>query len=158
METLLERVLRIETLQAIATLNVDFCHYLDYNKVDELVDLFTEDASYSHGPRKSRGRDEIRKIFSGRQATGVRTSRHLQTGLKITLLNQQCAEGTSVCLTFACDGAPPVSPATPFLVADFIDQYQYGADGRWRISKRHIERIFTAPTNSGPVGLETNKS
>jgi hypothetical protein len=59
-------------------------------------------------------------------------------------------------MTFACDGIPPISPATPFLVADFIDEYQHCPDGRWRISKRHIERIFTASDNKGPVGLLNN--
>jgi len=80
----------------------------------------------------------------------------MQTGLKIVLLNSQEATGRSVCLTFACDGPPPISPATPFLVADFIDEYQYCADGRWRIRNRHIERIFTASDNKGPVGMGNN--
>jgi hypothetical protein len=80
----------------------------------------------------------------------------MQTGLKITMKSAELAEGYSVCMTFACDGIPPISPATPFLVADFIDEYQHCQDGRCRISKRHIERIFTASDNKGPVGLLNN--
>jgi hypothetical protein len=156
METLLERVERIETRLALESLNVDFCHFLDCNKIEELVDLFTENARYSHGLRISCGRDEIHNLFAGRVSEGVRTSRHMQTGLKITLENEEKAVGKSVCLTFACDGPPPISPATPFLVADFIDEYLYCSDGRWRIQKRHIERIFTASGNKGPVGLVDN--
>jgi hypothetical protein len=152
METDVEKLNRLEARLAIEALNCDFCHFLDGNMLDELVELFTEDARYSHGLRLSSGRDEIRRLFTGRIKSGVRTSRHMQTGLKITLHNSAEAEGKSVCLTFACDGPPPVTPATPFLVADFIDEYQCGADGRWRIRKRHIERIFTAEGNSGPVG------
>ena len=147
-----ERLERLETQLAIEALNADFCHYLDGNMIEELVDLFTEEAVYSHGLRLSCGRDEIRQLFTDRVIKGVRTTRHLQTGLKITLQHGEKAVGRSVCLTFACDAPPPISPATPFLVADFIDEYQYGADGRWRIRKRHIERIFTAPNNKGPVG------
>ncbi len=153
METRLERLDSIEARLAIEALNADFCHYLDGNMIEELVELFTEKAKYSHGLRLSCGRDEIRKLFTDRIKEGVRTSRHMQTGLKITLRNSREATGKSVCLTFACDGPPPVSPATPFLVADFIDEYQYCADGSWRIRKRHIERIFTASENKGPVGL-----
>jgi len=81
----------------------------------------------------------------------------MQTGLKITLQNRVKAAGRSVCLTFACDAPPPIFPATPFLVADFIDEYHYGADGRWRIRKRHIERIFTAAENKGPIGSKNTQ-
>lgn len=153
MATYLERLERLEAKMAIEALNVDFCYYLDHNLVEELVDLFTEDARYSHGPRLSCGRAEIRALFARRASGGTRTSRHLQTGLKITLSTARQASGTSVCLTFACDGHPPISPATPFLIADFIDDYLLCADGRWRIHKRDIVRIFTASDNKGPVGL-----
>ncbi len=156
METSLEKLARIETRLAIEALNVDFCHFLDGNMIEQLVELFTEDARYSHGSRLSCGRDEIRQLFVSRTAERVRTSRHMQTGLRITLRNSEEAEGKSVCLTFAGDGPPSISPATPFLVADFIDEYQCGVDGRWRIRNRHIERIFTASDNKGPVGIETN--
>ncbi|SHO43826.1 nuclear transport factor 2 family protein [Desulfopila aestuarii] len=156
METQIERLERLETRLAIESLNADFCHYLDCNMIDELVELFTEEARYSHGLRRSCGRDEIRRLFTDRTRKGERTSRHMQTGLKITMRSPVEADGRSVCMTFACDGLPPISPATPFLVADFIDEYQYCSDGRWRIRKRHIERIFTAPDNTGPVGLVNN--
>ncbi len=158
METLLENLDRIAARQAIEDLNVNFCHFLDGNRIEELVELFTEDARYSHGPRVSCGKNEITALFTGRSAEGVRTSRHMQTGLRITLQNTETAAGESVCLTFACDGPPPISPATPFLVADFVDEYSRCADGRWRIKKRHIERIFTASDNTGPIGLEKKKS
>lgn len=151
METPDNRIERIETRLAIEDLNRDFCHYLDYGMVEELADLFTEDCSYSHGNRVSSGRGEVCALFLDRIAVGVRTSRHLQTGLKIVMLDSRNATGKSVCLTFGCDQSPPISPATPFLVADFIDEYLRSSDGRWRIHKRHIERIFTAAENKGPV-------
>ncbi len=56
-------------------------------------------------------------------------------------------------MTFACDDSPPVSPASPHLVADFIDEYICSSNGQWLINKRHIERIFVAADNIGPVGL-----
>ncbi len=151
METPEKRIERIEIRLEIEDLNRDFCHYLDYGMAEELVRLFTEDCSYSHGSRLSSGRDEVHALFSDRISAGVRTSRHLQTGLKITVHDSKRASGKSVCLTFACDQSPPITPATPFLVADFIDEYLRSSDGKWRIHKRHIERIFTAAENKGPV-------
>ena len=154
METMNERLERLERHLALEELNADFCRYLDNNMIEELADLFCEDADYSHGARTSRGRAEIHALFSKRLAAGPRTSRHMQTGLRITEVNAQSARGYSVCMTFAFDGVPPISAADPFLVADFIDEYRLCRDGRWRFAKRHIERIFTAPENNGPVGLD----
>jgi len=67
------------------------------------------------------------------------------------------AAGQSVCLTFGANARPPVSPAEPYLVADFTDEYRRCSDGRWRIQKRHIERIFTAQSNKGPEGAENQQ-
>ena len=132
-------------------LNADFCYYLDHGETDRLVDLFTADAVYTHGERLSSGRDAINKLFSHRNAPGTRTARHMQSGLRFRLLDRNTATGTSVCMTFAADVQPPVSSATPHLVADFSDEYELCTDGCWRISRRHIERIFIAPQNEGPI-------
>ena len=117
-----------------------------------MLALFTETANYSHGTRKSVGRSEIAKVFTRRSEGGPRTARHLYSGLQLQIHSANSASGTSVCMTFACNGEAPIVPATPYLVADFIDQYERGSDGIWRISARHIERIFVADSNTGPVG------
>lgn len=140
--------------QAITDLNNDFCYYLDHGLVDELVDLFCEDALYTHGQRTSNGREEVRQLFESRRGAKNRTSRHIQSGLRIEITQATLATGRSVCLTFGADAPPPVIPATPYLVADFIDEYRRCDDSRWRISRRHIERIFVAETNVGPEGTK----
>ena len=140
--------------QAITDLNNDFCHYLDHGLVDELVDLFCEEALYTHGQRTSNGREEVRRLFEPRRGAKNRTSRHIQSGLRIKIADASRASGRSVCLTFAADAPPPVSPASPYLVADFIDEYRRCNDGRWRIKRRHIERIFVAESNTGPEGTK----
>lgn len=152
METVEERIAHLEIRQALEDLNNNFCYYLDKGNITELVDLFCEDARYSHGDRVSCGRQEIRKLFQLRSSAGVRTSRHLQTGLRLSIESKVSAVGESVCTTFAADEPSPISPAIPHLVADFTDEYKYCPDGRWRIKKRHINRIFTAPDNKGPIG------
>ena len=144
--------LRIE--RELRDLNADFCYYLDHGETDRLVDLFTADAKYTHGDRSSVGRDAINELFSNRNAPGTRTARHMQTGLRFKVIDEESATGNSVCMTFAANEQPPVSAAMPHLVADFIDEYQRCTDGRWRISRRHIERIFTDPNNEGPIGAK----
>ena len=140
--------------QAITDLNNDFCYYLDHGQVDELVELFCEDALYTHGRRTSRGREEVRQLFESRRGAKRRTTRHIQSGLRIEITDATRAIGRSVCLTFGADASPPIIPATPYLVADFIDEYRKCDDGLWRLRSRHIERIFVAETNRGPEGTK----
>lgn len=137
---------------ALIDLNNDFCYCLDHGLIDELVDLFCEDTLYTHGKRISTSRDEVRQLFAGRSGAKTRTSRHIQSGLKVHITDRHNAIGQSVCLTFGANEPPPISPATPYLVADFTDEYRLCDDGRWRIKKRHIERIFVADDNIGPEG------
>lgn len=152
MATQLSSEARTQVEFALRRLNADFCYYLDHNDTAGLVDLFTADAKYSHGPRLSVGRDAINELFAKRNDSGDRTARHMQSGLRFEIIDETSAIGNSVCMTFAADEKPPIATAMPHLVADFIDQYELCADGRWRISRRHIERIFTAPQNEGPIG------
>jgi hypothetical protein len=139
---------------ALQDLNTAFTYFLDHDRIDDLVDLFTEDAVYTHAERRSEGRVAIRALFTARADAGVRTCRHLYTGLKLDIENEASARGGSVCMTFAFDGRPPVTPATPYLVADFDDVYRLCADGKWRIAVRAIHRIFVSAANPGPVGLQ----
>jgi hypothetical protein len=151
MATDLSREERIEIRFALEDLNAAFAHHLDHGEVDALVDLFAEDALYTHGSRRSEGRAAIEALFRNRTAGGPRTSRHLYSGLRFDIESRTRARGTSVCLTFAEDGSPPL-PATPFLVADFTDVYQCCDDGRWRFAERHISRVFVGSKFTGPVG------
>jgi len=148
---------RLRIQLELQELNAAFTHHLDHGEIDALVDLFTEGAEYTHGERCSSGRREIRRLFEARAATGARTVRHLCSGLRIHIDGPEHARGTSVCLTFAHDGPAPVANATVHLVADFLDSYARDETGRWRIARRHIERIFVAPDNPGPVGLAPSR-
>jgi len=153
----LDRLTHLEARLAIEDLNTDFCHYLDHGEVEKLISLFTVDASYSHDTRLSVGATQIRQLFAKRANAGVRTARHMYSGLKVNLVNSTVATGHSVCMTFANNSRPPISPAIPFLVADFSDEYVREPGGRWLIAKRHIERIFVDPENSGPIGQTTRR-
>ena len=143
---------RLTIRVALEDLNTAFCHHLDHNEVDALLELFVDDVYYTHGSRVSRGKAELAEVFRSRSATETRTARHLYSGLKLHIESATRARGTSVCMTFAAYGEPPLTPATPTLVADFVDEYVRGDDGRWRFKERHIHRIFVAPDNPGPIG------
>jgi ketosteroid isomerase-like protein len=142
----------LEIRAALEDLNTEFTYCLDHDDIDGLVALFTEDALYTHGPRRSEGRTAIEALFRDRAAAGPRTARHLYSGLRLDIQSGTRAKGTSVCMTFAQSGVPPLAPAVPILVADFNDVYARGDDGRWRIRERHIVRIFVDHAETKPVG------
>jgi ketosteroid isomerase-like protein len=141
----------IEIRLALGDLNAAFAHHLDHGEIDALVDLFTDDALYTHGARRSSGKSAIADFFARRTAAGPRTARHICSGLRLEIEDGSCARGASVCLTFAQNGLPPL-PAEPFLVADFDDVYRRCSDGRWRFRERHITDIFVNPKIPPPGG------
>jgi len=145
---------RLQIRVALEDLNTAFCYHLDHNDVDALLELFVDDVYYTHASRVSRGKAELEQVFRSRSAAKQRTSRHLYSGLKLEIESATRSRGTSVCMTFGQYGEPPLSPAIPTLVADFVDEYVRGDDGRWRFKERHIHRIFVAPDNTGPIGQE----
>ena len=154
MATPLSPLERLEIRVALEDLNTAFCYHLDHNEVDELLELFTEDVLYTHGPRRTHGKAELEQVFRSRTANTPRTARHMYSGLKLDIESESRARGTSVCMTFAQNGEPPLAPAVPILVADFEDLYERGADGRWRFRERHIHRIFVDALTSAPVGYK----
>ena len=135
---------RLAIRLAIEDLNAAFTYYLDHDQIEPLVDLFTANARYSHGERRTEGRDALRALFIARTAAGPRTTRHLYSGLRIDIHDERTASGQSVCMAFAANQAPPIGFCTPHLVADFIDRYVLDIDGRWRIEQRDIHRVFAA--------------
>jgi hypothetical protein len=143
---------RLQIRVALEDLNTAFCHHLDHNEVDALLDLFADDVYYTHANRVSRGKAELEQVFRSRSAEKPRTSRHMYSGLKLEIESATRAQGTSVCMTFGQYGEPPLSPAIPTLVADFVDAYVRGDDAKWRFQERHIHRIFVDPGNTGPLG------
>lgn len=146
----MSRLDRLADILAIQELNNSFAYHVDRNEVEPVLALFTPDARYSNGPRVSNGRAEIEAFLRSRTAHGVRTARHMYSGLRIVFEGETRARATSVWLSFAQNSAPPVDDSTPFLVADFEDVYERGADGEWRILSRHIRPVFRNPKGVPP--------
>jgi hypothetical protein len=157
MAAALDELERFKIRIALEDLNTAFCYHLDHDEVEALLELFTDDVLYTHGPRRTTGRTELEKVFRSRTATSQRTSRHLYSGLKLDIESAARARGTSVCMTFGQNGTAPLAPAIPILVADFVDLYVRGDDDRWRIQERHIHRIFVDSLASGPIGQKAAK-
>lgn len=132
---------------AIEELNAWFCHCLDTQQYDSLGEVLTPDVHYTSGPRTLIGLDTVITQFTTRaQQTLPRTTRHLQSGLRLQFdADGLTAHGLSVAVNYAAHGEAPADSLTPFVVADFTDTYQRGQDDRWRIKTRIITPILRNP-------------
>lgn len=133
---------RADDRLAIERLNHAFCHALDRGAPEAFAALFTADAVYTSGPRRSEGREGVLAFAHGRIADGPRTSRHCPFGLNVVFEDAALARGTSTCMAFSAAGRPPIASTLPTLVADFHDLYRC-EEGRWLFAERHIVPIFT---------------
>lgn len=122
-------------------LNARYAHALDHDDLPAFLGLFTDDALYTLETRRSQGHEELAAFFTARQRQGPRTTRHLYSGLQLCFADETLATGTSVWMSFAAQGRPPLSPAEPYLVADMQDRYRL-VGGHWLIAERHILPVF----------------
>lgn len=133
---------RIADRLAIADLNSAWCARLDANDFPGLAALYAPDAVYETPLSGAfTGRAAIEAYFASRLAKGPRTTRHLYSNLLVTFDGETRARGTSVCLSFAQDGTPPL-PIHAHLVADFSDDYVRDPQEGWLIARRIITPVF----------------
>jgi uncharacterized protein (TIGR02246 family) len=122
-------------------LNSRYAQALDHNDLDAFLAVFAPDALYRFEQRRSQGHAQLADFFTGRQARGPRTTRHLFSGLQLRFTADDEATGNSVWMSFAAQGLPPFSQAEPFLVADMADRYVLQG-GRWLFAERRITPVF----------------
>jgi 3-phenylpropionate/cinnamic acid dioxygenase small subunit len=138
-------LLRLEIDAVLA----DWAWHVDHGEIDELVELFTEDARFEPQPGvELHGRPRIRQRYASR--SGPRTTRHVYSGLRLAVVGPVWVRATSTWVTYAANQPAPVPDATTYQVADFHDLFTRGMDRRWRICDRTIVSVFRDPTR-GPV-------
>jgi ketosteroid isomerase-like protein len=134
-------VLRAALLRAeIDAVLADWAYFLDRGELDPLTDLFTEDALFVSGGAEYRGRAAIRGRYTER--TGVRSTRHVYSGLRVRADGDRTVRAWSTWVNYAANAPAPVDEVGVYLVADFDDVLTWCADARWRISERRIIPVF----------------
>lgn len=93
--------------------------HIDHGEFDGLAGLFTEDAHLSTGPVELHGRPQIRRRYADR--TGVRTTRHLYSGVLLSDVSPGSVRARSTWACYAANQPAPVDEAAIYLVADFHD-------------------------------------
>ncbi|WP_460772076.1 nuclear transport factor 2 family protein [Microbacterium sp. GXF7504] len=127
---------------AVTALHAEFAWRVDRCDGVGVEELFAEDGVYAFQDQGAiTGRDQIREFYDARRAGGPRTSRHLFGNIRVTQSPAGTTIGSSVLTLFAGHGDEPL-PATPLMVADYIDEFRAEADGSLRFARRELSLVF----------------
>jgi hypothetical protein len=135
---------------ALAELNSEFAWCLDHQDADGLLALFTSDACYSNDRGSWQGQPELRAEFTRRWSSGVRTTRHLWSSLRIQPDGLREVRATSVWASYAANAPAPADVITVSLIADFFDVAVLSDDGRWLLRERRIRGVLRDPVAAPP--------
>ncbi|MGF6933592.1 hypothetical protein OKW41_002731 [Paraburkholderia sp. UCT70] len=110
--------------------------------------LFTESGILQLGSMELKGRRAIQEFFAARNEDNVRTkrqTRHVVSGLDVSVHDAEHATLTSVLVVFAGHGELPIASDLPSTIADVSDVCIRGPEGEWLFERRSIHPIFVGP-------------
>jgi ketosteroid isomerase-like protein len=136
----------------IGAINTQFARGLDFDDVDAVAALFTDDAVYDNGRVHLDGIDALRAWLIKRAAAAStsRTTRHVWSSLHLEHVAPDHIHAQSTWVTYAANQRPPVEFVAVSSVADFVDELRL-VDGSWKISRREIRTVFSDAGVAPPV-------
>lgn len=126
---------------ALQQLISDYCSELDSNGGLYAHRFFTDDGSLEVGRMVVRGHGEMQDFYrnflaqvKASESTGVRTSRHVYTNLRIALEDADHAVLQFIVMNFSSGGPPPIQGATsPTVISDVQCKCRRETGGDWKI-------------------------
>ena len=142
-----QRLRRLEDLEEIRQLFVDYGQYLDAGDFEAYADLFAADGEVRLGPMGSaQGRDQIKALMEQALAGVIGTSYHLITSPRVQIDGDTAtSEVMWTVIQRGPDGAPVVS-----MIGRHRDELVREND-RWRFRKRRgfVDIPSAMPTQGG---------
>lgn len=119
---------------------MEWAWLIDQGRAEDASVLFTPDAEQTIAGVTAIGIDAITQGLKRRGAMTGRTSRHVISNVRLSLLSDTQVEANWVLTLYRSDDV--VRPARPVLVGDVRDLLRKEADG-WKISSRKIVPVFS---------------
>ncbi|MGV9710952.1 nuclear transport factor 2 family protein [Gordonia sp. NPDC003424] len=138
---LLDRLTRLEDLEAIRSLDARYCRHLDDGNWDALMDLFTDDGEFD-GLAHPRGKAEMREFFAGLADTGLTSFWHFITNLDIELGDDRAVVRSFLWQPCVTDGVASIAAGR------YTDEV-VKVDGRWRYRVKQVRFHFFGPLEKG---------
>ncbi len=128
-----KRLRRLEDIQAIGQLFIDYGQFLDAGDLDAYTSLFAEDGELKLGPMgQARGRDAIKEVMTKALEGLVGTSFHIISSPIIKLDGDRAtSEVMWTVIQRGADGKPMVP-----MIGRHKDELVREQDGQWRFRLR----------------------
>jgi len=142
---------------AIRDLVLSYSRAIDRQDIDLLADLYTEDATDSHGDSFDGSAEDYCKFIAGAFPYMPYSGHHVCNHL--ISVDGDVGNGEVYALAFHVIPAADGSRQEDFMAVRYIDNYRHCTDGKWRFSKRvvtydlQIRRPFDG---GGLLGLGAN--
>ena len=137
--------------EAIKKVRTQYSHYFDGQQLDELVDLFTDDAVCEFGPDFGGdwvGIEQIREKFAWylENEGPVHGVMHATTNPLIQIVDDDTAHGRHYLL----DLRTTEGVDNPLILFGIYDDLYKKVDGRWRIHRTRIDFLWPKRYYVGP--------
>jgi uncharacterized protein (TIGR02246 family) len=127
-----ERLRRLEDLQEIHQLFVDYGHHLDAGDLDAYADLFADDGELLLGPvARASGRDEIKAVMAKALAGSSDNSFHVISSPRVSLDGDTATSEVMWTVVERGDDGKPYLGMIGRHVDDLVRER-----GRWRFGRR----------------------
>jgi hypothetical protein len=141
-QKLLERLTAVEDRLAIIDIRARYCHLLDAQEWDTLLDLFTGDI-YFKGMLPANGHAELLEFFKGLVPGAMSVSWHRSFSETIDLDGDRASGQCQWDAPCVIDGVPMLCSGR------YDDEFVRCEDGKWRFSKRVLTFYFFTPLSEG---------
>jgi hypothetical protein len=142
MDDLSDRLGRLEDERAIVATLYRYGDALDHDKRDAFLECFTSDAEYLVAMRmdasngfRYHGHEELGDYFDGHTHAPAAFHKHVTANPLVTV-DGQSADVQSYFLRVDSPGG---GPAVVLASGRYLDRFERGDDGRWRIRTRRCE-------------------
>lgn len=128
-------------LLELHALESNYWYEVDHNYGRSAPALYEPDGTFTIGATVLRGRDQIAGFYRRREERGDRTSLHVVTNPRLTVISADHAHFDSIMMLFAGDGVPVLESQPPVMIADVTTEYVRSGD-TWSVRARTLRPIF----------------
>ncbi len=144
-----EELLEIEAIKRVRIL---YSHYFDMFDIDNLVNLFTDDAVCEFGPNYGGdwvGKERIRAGYEefGGENGPFSGAMHANTNEWIELTGADTAKGRWYLLDLSLSGP---ADQNPLMLMGIYDDVYRKVDGEWKIERTYIDFVWPNRDYRGP--------
>jgi uncharacterized protein (TIGR02246 family) len=146
---------RLVAERACERLLNEYARRVDSGTASAVADLFTDDGVWLGADGGGmHGRDEIREVFSRRQALTRRQSRHVITNVLVEVVSPTDATGTAYLINYRHDSSSgqaehPAPADHPKFVGEYHLTFRK-VDGEWKIATLRFDLAFLRRRTAAP--------